>query len=74
MNEAEKWDALTYRTDRRGKTRHTNIGFAKRGKGDVINIKFESLPIPNENGEVWVTLVPYNPDYAEEGNAETYYR
>jgi hypothetical protein len=73
MDEAEKWDALTYRTDRRGKTRHTNIGFAKRGKGEVINIKFESLPIPNEHGEVWVTLVPYNPEYAED-NGETYYR
>lgn len=66
--EADKWDALTYRTDRRGKTRHTQIGFAKRGKNDVINIKFESLPLPNEHGETWVTLVPFDPNYADDAD------
>lgn len=68
MSEVDKWDALTYKKDRRGKTRHTHIGFAKKGKSNVINVKLEALPTPNEHGETWVTLVPYDPDYAEDAD------
>ena len=64
-SEVNAWDVLVYNKNRKGRTRHTQIGFAKKGNGEVINVKLEALPIPNEHGELWVTLVPYE-HYADE--------
>lgn len=63
-----EWVALTYRQDKTGMTRKTKIGKAYRKRDDVINVVLEALPMVNQHGECWVTLVPYNPDYAEDDN------
>lgn len=52
---SNRYDVMSPRKDREGKTRWTRVGVmfpAKSGNGFAI--KFEALPLPDEKGEVWV--------------------
>jgi hypothetical protein len=58
---------LSYRTDKHGHVRKTKLGrgFLGRKEG-TINVNFEASPLPNQDGECWVSLVPYDPNYGEQ--------
>jgi hypothetical protein len=58
-NEIDRWDVISFRTDKRGITRryHLGVAFAPPNE-DFINVKFEALPLPDIRGEVWVRLFP----------------
>jgi len=57
---------LSYRTDKYGNVRKTKLGKGFLGRNGVnINVCFEALPISNQEGECWVTLVPYDPNFNE---------
>lgn len=59
--------ALAYRTDKYGHVRKTKLGRAFTGRKEgTININFEAAPLPNQEGECWVTLVPFDPDFGEQ--------
>jgi hypothetical protein len=51
-----RYDLLTSRKDREGKTRYTKIGtmFPAR-EGEGFSLKLDALPLPNDKGEVWVS-------------------
>lgn len=54
----ERYDACISRKDRNGKTRYTKIGAAfpaKDGK-DGFNIVLDALPMPNAEGQAWISL------------------
>ena len=56
----DRYDAVTSRKDKNGKWRSTRIGSAfpmKEGK-DGFNIVLDALPMPNAEGQAWVTLWP----------------
>jgi len=58
-NDDEKWDVISFRTDKRGITRRINLGIAFVSfENEMINVKFEALPLPDVRGEVWVRLFP----------------
>ena len=61
---ADRYDLLTSRKDREGKTRYHKIGVMFPSKNrDGFAIKLESLPLPNENGETWISaFVPREND------------
>jgi len=40
-------------------------GFTGRKEG-TINVNFEAAPLPNQDGECWVSLVPYDPNFGEQ--------
>lgn len=53
------WDVLQYKTDRKGRTNWLNIGRAwAKPDNDRITVKLFALPLPNQDGDVLVTLVP----------------
>lgn len=58
---------LAYRTDKHGNIRKTKLGrgFAGRKEG-TINANLEALPLQNSEGECWITLVPYDPNFGNE--------
>jgi hypothetical protein len=58
---------LSYRTDKHGHVRKTKLGkgFTGRKEG-TINVNFEAIPLPNQDGECWVSLVPYDPNFGEQ--------
>jgi hypothetical protein len=59
--------ALSYRTDKHGHVRKTKLGRAFSGRKEgTINISFEASPLPNQDGECWVSLVPYDPNFGEQ--------
>jgi hypothetical protein len=59
--------ALSYRTDKHGHVRKTKLGRAFNGRKEgTININFEATPLPNQDGECWVSLVPYDPNFGEQ--------
>ena len=63
---ADRYDAVIARKDRDGKTRYTRIGSAfpaKDGK-DGFNIVLDALPMPNAEGQAWISL--YVPKPKEE--------
>lgn len=60
-----EWIVLFYRTDKNGTTRKTKIGKAFLKRNDVINVALEVLPLVNQFGECWITLVPYDPDHPD---------
>lgn len=54
----KRYDAVISRHDRDGKTRYTKIGSAfpaKDGK-DGFNIVLDALPMPNADGQAWISL------------------
>lgn len=59
-----RYDILSGRTDKDGKKRWTKIGSmwpSKQGEG--FSIKLEALPLPNAEGEVWISaFVPREND------------
>jgi len=58
------WDAMHYQTDRKGRTNYLKIGRAyAKADSDAINLKLFAAPFPNRDGECWLTLVPYDPDW-----------
>lgn len=60
---ADRYDVVTSRKDKDGKWRSTRIGAAfpaKDGK-DGFNIVLDALPMPNGEGQAWLTLFPFKP-------------
>lgn len=52
-----RYDAVISRKDKDGKTRYTKIGAgfpAKNGEG--FNIVLDALPMPNAEGQAWISL------------------
>lgn len=62
-----RYDAVISRKDKDGKWRSTRIG-AAFPKGDRFNIVLDALPMPNAEGQAWITLFPAKPK-DEQGNA-----
>lgn len=53
-----RYDAVISRKDKDGKVRYTKIGAAfpaKDGK-DGFNIVLDALPMPNAEGQAWISL------------------
>lgn len=51
-----RYDVVSAKKDREGKTRWTKIGVMFPAKqGDGFTIKLEAYPLPNEQGEVWIS-------------------
>jgi hypothetical protein len=66
---ATRYDAVISRKDRDGKVRYTKIGSAfpaKEGK-DGFNIVLDALPMPNAEGQAWISLYVPKP---KDGEAE----
>lgn len=61
-----RYDLMSGRTDKDGKKRWTKIGVmfpSKQGEG--FSLKLEALPLPNAEGEVWLSaFVPRENDQA----------
>ncbi|EIM25726.1 hypothetical protein [Microvirga lotononidis] len=61
---SNRYDLLTSKTDKDGKKRWTKVGVmfpSKQGEG--FSIKLEALPLPNAEGEVWISaFVPREND------------
>jgi hypothetical protein len=58
------WDVMHYTTDRKGRTNYLKIGRAwAKEDSDAINLKLYAAPFQNRDGECWLTLVPYDPDW-----------
>jgi hypothetical protein len=67
LDKSDEYVALAYRTDKHGHVRKTKLGRAFQGRKEgTINISFEALPLLNQDGECWVTLVPYDPNFGEQ--------
>lgn len=67
---ATRYDAVISRKDKDGKARYTKIGAAfpaKDGK-DGFNIVLDALPMPNAEGQAWISLYVPKP---KDGQAET---
>lgn len=60
----ERYDAVISRKDKNGKWRSTKIGaaFPKDGR---INIVLDALPMPNAEGQAWITLFEPKPKDGE---------
>jgi hypothetical protein len=53
----DRYDAVISRKDKNGKTRYTKIGAAFPAKqGEGINIVLDALPMPNAEGQAWISL------------------
>ena len=66
---ATRYDAVISRKDKDGKVRYTKIGAAfpaKEGK-DGFNIVLDALPMPNAEGQAWISLYVPKP---KDGEAE----
>lgn len=64
----ERYDAVISRKSKDGKTRYTKIGAAFPSKqGDGFNIVLDALPMPNAEGQAWISL--YVPKAKDEGAA-----
>jgi len=51
-----RYDLCSPRKDRDGKTRWQKVGVMFPAKqGDGFSLKFDSYPLPDEKGEVWVS-------------------
>lgn len=53
----DRYDVVTSRKDKDGKWRSTRIGaaFPKDGR---ISVVLDALPMPNADGQAWLTLFP----------------
>lgn len=59
----DRYDAVISRKDKSGKVRYTKIGAAfpaKDGK-DGFNIVLDALPMPNADGQAWISLYAPKP-------------
>lgn len=66
-----RYDAVISRKDKDGKVRYTKIGAgfpAKDGK-DGFNIVLDALPMPNADGQAWISLYVPKPKDGESGQA-----
>lgn len=55
----DRYDAVTVRKDKDGKSRYTSVGVMfRRKEGDGYTLKLNALPLPNEQGEVWISMYP----------------
>lgn len=64
---ATRYDAVISRKDKDGKVRYTKIGSAfpaKDGK-DGFNIVLDALPMPNADGQAWISLYVPKPKDVE---------
>lgn len=61
-----RYDAVISRKDRDGKWRNTKIG-AAFPKDDRINVVLDALPMPNGEGQAFITLFPAKPKDAGQG-------
>jgi hypothetical protein len=53
----DRYDAVISRKSKDGKTRYTKIGAAFPAKnGDGFNIVLDALPMPNAEGQAWISL------------------
>lgn len=53
------WDVIQYKADKKGRTNWLKIGRAwAKPENANITVKLFALPIPNQDGDVLVTLVP----------------
>jgi hypothetical protein len=60
----DAWDVMLYSKDRKGRTNYMKLGRAwAKPDSDVINLKLWALPFPNKDGECWLTLNPFDPDW-----------
>jgi hypothetical protein len=70
MQKTKKFDVVTAHSYGDGKTMWHKIGVAFPGRGkSEMNIKLHSLPIPNDDGEIWLNLFEseeYTPRKREE--------
>jgi hypothetical protein len=58
-----RYDVVTSRKDKDGKIRYTKIGSmfpAKEGK-DGFNVVLDALPMPNAEGQAWLSMYPPKP-------------
>lgn len=62
-----RYDAVISRKDKDGKWRSTKIG-AAFPKDDRFNIVLDALPMPNAEGQAYITLFPAKP---KDGKAES---
>lgn len=65
---ADRYDAVISRKDKQGKVRYTKIGAAFPAKDgmDGFNIVLDALPMPNAEGQAWISLyVPKAKEAAE---------
>lgn len=55
---AQRYDAVISRKDKDGKVRYTKIGsaFPARDGKDGFNIVLDALPMPNAEGQAWISL------------------
>ncbi len=52
-----RYDAVISRKDKDGKSRYTKIGAAFPAKqGGGFNIVLDALPMPNAEGQAWISL------------------
>lgn len=63
-----RYDAVISRKDKEGKWRSTKIG-AAFPKDDRINVVLDALPMPNGEGQAFITLFPAKPKDAGQGAA-----
>lgn len=69
--ELDWWNALTYRTTKTGRTYYIKIGSASaKPDSDVIHLKLDALPLPNETGSAWIVLMPSKDADKGDGNGE----
>ena len=60
----DSWDVMHYATDKKGRVNYLKIGRAwAKADSDAINVKLYAAPFPNKDGECWVVLQPYDPEY-----------
>lgn len=64
-----RYDAVISRKDKDGKWRNTKIG-AAFPKDDRINVVLDALPMPNAEGQAYITLFPAKPKGAGHGSAQ----
>ena len=62
----DRYDAVISRKDRDGKWRNTKIG-AAFVKGDRISVVLDALPMPNTEGQAWITLFTPKPKDNDRG-------
>jgi hypothetical protein len=57
--ELDWWNALSYRTTKSGRTYYIKVGSASaKPDSDIIHLKLDAFPLPNETGSAWIVLMP----------------
>jgi hypothetical protein len=65
----DRWDIVSTRPGKDGKKAYHKLGVMFRSRdGEGFSIKLDSLPLPNEKGEVWLSgYVPKHKDGFPQG-------